>query len=235
MTGPTETPPELRYFNDALTPHVRNQLHLTQAVVSAIHRAIREHGWTPQQLATEVCRNTEGVANAGGLATYRLQQAAEHAPPTKPTPHGEARPWCSDDCRERGGWIEDPATGQITGRCPCRLPAPLAELTAADPITLRDQGMAAAAEAHPSALDAAYKVICDAAAAHDVLSANTVRPLMEHAGIAGEHAPLRAVAFRRAVREGILEPLDEDETSRDPGTHGKPVQKYRSCRRQVSA
>jgi hypothetical protein len=123
-----------------------------------------------------------------------------------------ARPWCSPDCQRRAGWIED-ADGNITGRCPCR--------TAADTKTT---ALAATADANPNALEAAVRVIRDAARVRPVFSANDCRPAMEYAQVPG---PVVGAAFARAVKLGYIE-FESFLPSTDPGTHGHHIRLYRS-------
>lgn len=109
-----------RAFRDLLPPWIRAQLHDTQAVTALVHAAIR-HGWTLEELATECTRDTQGIRNAGGLVMYRLRSRAQH---TQARSTHTTLPWCTDDCRARGGLIEHPDTGLPIGRCPCRTPQP---------------------------------------------------------------------------------------------------------------
>ena len=108
-----------REFRNLLPPQAARGLHDTQRAVVLVHRAIGTHGWTAAQLARECSRDLAGVANAGAVVTFRLEQCAEHAPPT--SPGGATRPFCG---RCDHGWIyttpEDPDAPLTSTRCECR-------------------------------------------------------------------------------------------------------------------
>lgn len=117
----TETVDYPRAFRDALPRHVRDQLHTTQTVAGTIHAAVRDHGWTVPQLVYECCRDLAGVANIGGLLTYRLEQCAQHGPPQPVTRTGlPVIPLCGQ-CVD--GFVLDPQTLLPARKCPCRTPA----------------------------------------------------------------------------------------------------------------
>lgn len=129
-------------------------------------------------------------------------------------------PFCSPDCRDRAGLLED-ADGNVVGKCGCR--------SNPSPEAARDAALNATAAAHPAALKAACLIIRDAAQTSGVVSANLVRERFDLADIPG---PVRAAAFRRAVAQGWIAGTAEQEPSTDVGTHGKPVARYSSliCR-----
>jgi hypothetical protein len=106
----------VREFRQQLPAHARNSLNVTQLVVALVHAAVRDHGWTPKQLASECGRDLGDVVNAGAVVTDRLRKAAQHPPANQPTAAAK-RPLCTD-CED--GWITDPDTHLPTARCPCR-------------------------------------------------------------------------------------------------------------------
>lgn len=107
-----------RAFHDALPAHARHQLHATQTVIGMIHAAVRDHGWTVQQLAHECGRDLDTVVNAGAVITHRLRHAAGHPPPPPLSATGlPIIPLCGQ-CAD--GWIEHPVTRLPVERCPCR-------------------------------------------------------------------------------------------------------------------
>jgi hypothetical protein len=108
-----------RVFVTALPANARTALHRTETVVAMVHAAIREHGWTAQQLAAECGRDLTDVANAGGLVTHRLRHAAGN-PPAQRASFGAKRPFCTDECRQNAGWLLDPDTLLPLRPCPCR-------------------------------------------------------------------------------------------------------------------
>ena len=117
----------VREFRDALPAALRAHLNITTAVVASIHTAVREHHWTPTHLAQEATRNLADVQNPAAVITDRLRRAAQHPPVGHDTTSARrkpvARPFCSDDCRDRAGYIEDDH-GHPIGRCPCRTSTP---------------------------------------------------------------------------------------------------------------
>ena len=118
MTDQAETVDVVRAFTDALPRHARGQLHMTQTVSGMIHAAVRDHGWTVKQLATECGRDLDGVLNAGGLITFRLDHASHHPPPVPPSRAGlPVIPLCGH-CVD--GFELDPETLLPARRCPCR-------------------------------------------------------------------------------------------------------------------
>jgi hypothetical protein len=114
----TETTDVVREFTDQLPRHARHQLHLTQTTTGMIHAAVRDHGWTITQLATECSRNLDGVTNMGALITYRLGHASAHPPPAPVTRTGlRVVPLCGQ-CVD--GFELDPESLLPARRCPCR-------------------------------------------------------------------------------------------------------------------
>jgi hypothetical protein len=104
-------------FRASLPPYLRGRVYDTQRGRTLIARAIHQHGWTVEQLAAECSRDLHGIRNAGGVVTFRLEHCAENPPPDRHAPR--TLPFCSDECRERRGFIEDD-TGRPIGKCPCR-------------------------------------------------------------------------------------------------------------------
>jgi hypothetical protein len=96
------------------------------------------------------------------------------------------------------GWRVDPDTLLPVDRCPCRH-------RNATPAQARDAGMGATVEANPAAMQAALRIVRDAALARPELSSNDVRTEMRLAQI-----PVGYV------------------TSTDVGTHSHPVRSYES-------
>ena len=107
-------------FLAALPDGPRCQIHHTARVIALVHRAVRDHGWTVDQLVTECTRDLRGITNAGGLITFRLENAAS-GPPAAGSPLGRVVPFCSPECRDNAGWVLD-SGGMPASRCPCRTP-----------------------------------------------------------------------------------------------------------------
>jgi hypothetical protein len=110
-------------FRAKLPRRFRDSLSNNQLIAAVIAAAIRDHGWTVDQLVAECTRDVaDDVVNLGGLVTHRLRQAAQH-PPVGSDHHATSRakqPFCSPECRDNAGWLLDPQTQLPTGRCPCR-------------------------------------------------------------------------------------------------------------------
>lgn len=128
------------------------------------------------------------------------------------------RPLC-DRCRDSAapGHLEDPVTGAVLGRCPCRH-------LEATPGDARDQALTATAEANPGAHRAALLIISDAATTSEWVTANLLRARLDAAGITG---PVVGAAFRQAARDGLIR-RDGYEPSSQVATHGHPVARWRS-------
>jgi hypothetical protein len=109
-------------------------------------------------------------------------------------------------CRHTGGWLEDEATGKPVGRCPC--------------MHRTVTGPAVAADAHPQALDAAVRIIRDAARARTTFSSNDIRHQLDAAQV---HGPVVGAAFSKCARDGMIRHAGDYVPSTDPGTHGHPV------------
>jgi hypothetical protein len=124
-------------------------------------------------------------------------------------------PFCSPDCRDRQGQIEDPETGLPVGWCKCRT-AP------ATPAEQKHAAIKTVGDAKAGQLEAALRIIRDTAAATPVMSSNDTRSAMFHAGIDG---PVVGAAFARAVKQGWIEP-ESFTPSTDPATHGHNVRTY---------
>lgn len=106
-------------FRAAIPDWLRGRLNPTETIERHITAAIGQ-GWTIRQLAAEVSRDLGTATTIGGTVTARLGKAAEYPPPNQASRTGLAkRPFCSDECRERAGLIED-AEGRVIGKCPCR-------------------------------------------------------------------------------------------------------------------
>lgn len=126
-----------------------------------------------------------------------------------------SRPFCSPECRDRQGQLEDPETGAVIGWCPCRRTDPT-------PVQAKDAAMRQVAEA--SAMPAALLVIKDKAKTTAVFSANDVREEMDMAQVEGA---VVGAAFARARKLGWIEP-DRLVPSTQAETHGKPVMLWSS-------
>lgn len=102
-------------FIRALPGHAQRALHHTARITVLVHRAVRDHGWTVQQLIDR-CTGDLG-ANPGGVITFRLEHCADNPPPLE---HKSRRiPFCSPECRDNAGWVLDDA-GRPAERCTCR-------------------------------------------------------------------------------------------------------------------
>lgn len=116
----TETVPLLdfvREFRHRLPDNINQQLQGSETLMVRAQKSAL-NGWTPTLLATECSRNIGGgVINPAAIVMSRLNWTAEHAPakPHKP----QARPFCSDQCRDQQGWIEDDNCNRIR-KCDCR-------------------------------------------------------------------------------------------------------------------
>lgn len=117
-------------------------------------------------------------------------------------------------CADTGGWIED-VDGNVTGRCPCRT-------AAATPERERDAALDATADANPNAHRAALRIITDAAARMEFLTANDVRAEMSMAQIPG---PVVGAAFGQAARDGLIR-RDGYQPSTQTTTHRHPVARW---------
>lgn len=124
MTAVTETQSAaelMAEFRRNLPPNVSRQLD-DRALIpfgsidSNLNRLARA-GWTMKQILDYCTYKLGGVDNAGAVINSRLKFAPE-IPPAKATLFATAT-WCSDDCRERQGWVYDD-DGNLDHRCPCR-------------------------------------------------------------------------------------------------------------------
>jgi hypothetical protein len=120
----------VKQFRDRLPPRAQHQLRNTGRIAALIHRAVFGHGWTLQQLLEEATRDLRGVANVGGLITFRLAWCADNDPPG-PVHPPQLLPFCDRvqdvgpsagmTCREMHGLVED-ADGRPIRKCTCRTP-----------------------------------------------------------------------------------------------------------------
>lgn len=107
-------------FVRALPPSIEHRLNRTQHLVALIHAAT-VRGWTPKQLAAEAARDQAGVVNTGAVVMHRLERCADTPPASTTAPR--VLPFCSPDCADRRGFLEDDV-GRPIGKCPCRTPPP---------------------------------------------------------------------------------------------------------------
>lgn len=126
-----------------------------------------------------------------------------------------ARPLCPE-CRDTAGWIEDPETGAIVGRCPCRF--------GLSPEDARDEALAAAEAANRDAMRAALRIIRETALSQPVFNSNATRPRMKLAQIPGQ---VIGAAYRQALKDRVIRRIGYV-PSTDPGTHAHPVAEYES-------
>jgi len=120
MTAPDYAVDPVWAFIHGLPPSLRHRLNRTQRLVALIHAA-NGHGWTTKQLVAEASRDQIGVVNTGALIMHRLEGCAEGPPPKIVAQR--VIPFCSPDCAERRGFLEDDV-GRPIGKCPCRTPPP---------------------------------------------------------------------------------------------------------------
>lgn len=127
------------------------------------------------------------------------------------------RTFC-DQCRDSAapGHLED-ADGRILGVCPCWQPD-------STPEQQREQAMAAAALAHPGSMDAALALIRDAARQYPELSANTIRHILDVAGIPG---PVRGPAFAAASNPSNEDHYCIDKCGAEPSGPGSKANGHR--------
>jgi hypothetical protein len=64
-------------FLTALPPRIKRQLNRTERLVALVHRAVREQGWTPKQLADR-CSHSNDSINPAGVVMYRLGWCADN-------------------------------------------------------------------------------------------------------------------------------------------------------------
>lgn len=114
MTAPDELDP-LYAFLRALPPSSSRQLNRTVRLYTLVNAAVTDHGWTPRELAEHCSRNHAGAINHAGIVMHRLEDAATRGPKKRPA----SRPFCSPECEQRRGLIEDDA-GRLIGKCSCR-------------------------------------------------------------------------------------------------------------------
>lgn len=106
----------VRPFRDGLPPHVRAQLHDTQLIAILVHRAVHQQGWTIEQLIAECSRDLTGIANAGGLVTYRLRQRADNPPAVSRAPTKTHRAgFC---CDGYGILYDEDVNPPVQSKCP---------------------------------------------------------------------------------------------------------------------
>lgn len=127
------------------------------------------------------------------------------------------QPFCTPECRANGGWVLNDE-GKPTRKCECRWDPTMRAIAA------RESALAGTAEAHPSSMDAAMKLIEDAARAFQEFSANDVRGLMDAAQIPG---PVIGAAFNKARFAGLIAPMGRTSSSKR-NTHGHGISRYRS-------
>lgn len=84
--------------------------HLVSVAVS--------RGWTSERLAAEATAGLERHYRPGGVITARLERFSQQPPPASAT-QPAARPFCSPECEQRRGWIEDDR-GRPIEKCHCR-------------------------------------------------------------------------------------------------------------------
>lgn len=118
MTAPTDTHTAGAVLHAALP--VRAQIHITRTR-KFDHDAAQAfaRGWTVDVLADRISSGQLGD-NPGGVITSRLEDCGRTDPPKEKQ---RGIPFCSPDCAERRGWLEDD-DGNIVGRCPCRTRPP---------------------------------------------------------------------------------------------------------------
>jgi hypothetical protein len=128
-------------------------------------------------------------------------------------------PFCSPQCRDRQGQLEDPETGLPIGWCDCRRTPP-------------ESMVAAVAAANPNALEAAALIVRDVAESNPILSGNDTRDLMIEAGL--DVKGIGGAAFVEAHRRGWIEATDKTVQSSDPATRHR-LQLWRSrCYRRTA-
>ena len=118
MTAPDELDP-LHTFLRALPATSSRQLNRTTRLYTLVNTAVRDHGWTPRQLADHCARNHAGAVNHGAIVMHRLEDAATRGPLIDDG--AKVIPFCSPQCRDNQGWITDD-TGRLLRKCPCRTP-----------------------------------------------------------------------------------------------------------------
>jgi hypothetical protein len=111
----TETTDPVREFYDALTTFARTSVHRSQTNAGRIYAAVHNQHWTVADLARECSRDLNGALNAGAVITTRLGWCADHPPISRAGL--PVIPLCG---RCDAGWVVDPDTSQLVGRCPCR-------------------------------------------------------------------------------------------------------------------
>lgn len=117
MTAPDLATDPVWLFLRGLPAKARTDLTRSPRLVVAVHNAIRDHGWTVEQLVAHCARNHGGARNLGGLIQNRLD-TIDGPPPAEP---GGRRVHfgCCD-----GGWLYD-ETGDVVRavKCPGNRPA----------------------------------------------------------------------------------------------------------------
>lgn len=116
MTTPEPATDPVWAFVHALPPRVKAQLNRTERLVALVHRATRDQGWAPQQLAAECSRDHNNAINGAAIVMHRLEHAAEN-PPASQTGLRRVHFGCCE-----GGWLYDDDTGDAT-KCPGNRPA----------------------------------------------------------------------------------------------------------------
>lgn len=106
----------VRAFTAELPRNITSRFRLDQVSAGMVHAAIRDHGWTPAQLARYVTRDLAGVVNPAPRVLERLRHAAGNPPSSQPA--GPVRLPLCDECED--GYIVDAQTRLPIRRCKCR-------------------------------------------------------------------------------------------------------------------
>lgn len=93
---------------------------------------------------------------------------------------------------------------------------------------LRDEGIAAVAEANGEWMDQAAAAIKWLAANHHLFSADDLRRVMDVRGQEPSHHNAYGAAFRVAALAGVIEPTDATHKSTRPDAHARRLVVWRS-------
>lgn len=110
----------LAAFRNSLPPHIARGLSgaVEFGVVEANVSRLVRNGWTVKQVVEHCTYGLGGVDNAAAVITSRLKSAPDEPSTAKPSSFASA-PFCSPECEERRGWLEDENHNPLR-RCPCR-------------------------------------------------------------------------------------------------------------------